>query len=74
MKFFALAIFLALATVAYSQVLPTDKPLPQPVDFHKPFSYTTCGSAFKDIFTQITLLYGDLYGSIGLNTAFFRIY
>ena len=67
-----LAIFLTLSIVVSSQT--TDKPMPEPVDFHAPFAYSTCGTAFKDIFKQITLIYGDLYGSIGLNTAFFRLW
>lgn len=54
--------------------LPTDKPMPEPIDFHAPFKYTSCGSAFGDIFHQLTLIYGDVYGSQGLNTAFFRMY
>jgi len=54
--------------------LETDKPMPEPIDFHAPFKYETCGSAFGDIFKQMTLLYGDLYGSQGLNTAFYRMY
>ena len=54
--------------------LETDKPMPEPIDFHAPFTYETCGSAFGDIFKQVTLIYGDLYGSNGLNTAFYRMY
>ena len=54
--------------------LPTDKPMPEPIDFHAPFKYESCGSAFGDIFKQLTLIYGDVYGSQGLNTAFYRMY
>jgi hypothetical protein len=54
--------------------LPTDKPMPEPIDFHAPFKYETCGGAFSDIFKQLTLIYGDVYGSQGLNTAFYRMY
>ena len=43
--------------------LATDKPMPEPIDFHAPFHYETCGSAFGDIFKQLTLIYGDVYGS-----------
>ena len=77
MKTFILFAALALLFVAVSATTvqsTSDKPMPSPVDFHKNFSYSGCGAAFGDIAKQITLLYGDLYGTAGLNTAFYRIF
>jgi hypothetical protein len=73
-----IAITLFAVASAYDVDVPLhregDKPLPTPVDFHKDFTYDGCGAAFKDIIGQVTLLYGDMYGSVGLNTAFYRLY
>mmetsp|Transcript_22237 Transcript_22237/g.24725 ORF Transcript_22237/g.24725 Transcript_22237/m.24725 type:complete len:100 (+) Transcript_22237:38-337(+) len=45
-----------------------------PIDFHSPFAYSSCGGAIADIINQIVIIYGDIYGTQGLNTVIFRAY
>ena len=70
----AMICMLLLVAVFGHNHIAEDRPMPEPIDFHGKFSYSGCGSAFADIFGQLSLLYGDLYGTTGLNTAFYRIY
>ena len=75
MRTFAIAMLMMIVISVFAHKhIEADKPLPEPVDFHGKFTYKGCWAGFADIFGQLSLLYGDLYGTAGLNTAFYRIY
>mmetsp|Transcript_28556 Transcript_28556/g.32638 ORF Transcript_28556/g.32638 Transcript_28556/m.32638 type:complete len:97 (-) Transcript_28556:34-324(-) len=47
---------------------------PEPIDFHKQFSYQSCKEGVYDLINQAVVLYGDVYGTVGINTALYRFW
>ncbi|CAI2384403.1 unnamed protein product [Moneuplotes crassus] len=75
-KLITIAFVLILIAGVYTREAPVRKLTKgdsiEPIDFHSPFSYSSCKGAILDLLNQFVLMYGDFYATEGLNTEFFR--